>query len=1198
MQFLKQKGSVRQIFGIGVSLAMVMSLVLNGHLLDTNVEAAENEQLVRALIPQPLEYTVSDGHFTLGENTHFVVDANEQNEEVKNSTNVIVSEFRKSTGYALPIVEDETNNGDVVIRITDNADIPEEGYTLHSTEQKVVIEASTSAGAFYGMQTLRQLLPNDVEKNERVKGVDWFIPCATITDKPEYGYRGVQLDVARHFFEVSDVKRQIDVMAQYKINKLHMHLSDDQGWRLEIKNTTHDGKEYDYSNLTKLGASTSCSTNGYKPGYYTQEQFRNLIQYAKERHVEIIPEFDMPSHAWAALVSLPLLNSTEDGLPASGNGYDKTKPYEGWDVGFNSMECRNENTYLFIEDVIKQLDELLPEEFNYIHIGGDEAHNTPHEDYLYFMNRVTEIVQKYGRTPYGWQNYDEVVRDVIKDKDNAVVQYWSTNDKPCMEGVKYVASPADHAYMDMKYDSGCKWGLEWATHNPVDDAYNWDPTDFASKDQIVGIEAPIFTETISDNEALDYMYYPRLVGYAEIGWTPKEKRDWNEYKVRLEAHGDRFTNLGIKYRRDSLVWYNPIDMRLPMDEAEGTTIKDTTGQYKGSLVNGVSWIDGKYAKGLYFDGNGYVDLNYPDVRNEWTAGMWVKREDSGSTNATLLSGNEGEIKLEQWKNTGKVGISKYGDSDVTFNYEAPVGEWVHLAFTGNVQGTTLYVNGVKTDHVDLAIQGPANRLGANSRDGLADRGCMKGTLDDVQIYSRVLTDSEITEMMKDPFGFGEEIKFKMDENQGDVITDTTGNYSVNLGKGIDWVEGKNGSGLHFNGSSFVELGYRDLDKTWTAAMWVKREETTGTNAVLLSGIQGEIKLDQWNKTGKVGITQFRVEDATFNYEAPIGEWVHLTFVGDETGTTLYVNGKETDKVSLSINGPASRLGAETKEATGYLSGTLDNLQIYDRALSKEEIAEIPGANKDALKEAVAEAKELDMNNYTASTKEVFVTALKTAQDVLANEEAKQEEVDKALENLQNAIASLEYKDADYSAVEEAINKANSLDKNLYKDFSKVEEAINQVVRDLDITKQAEVDAMAKAINDAVNALEYKDADYSKVDEILSSIPKDLDNYTEESVKALKEALDAVVRDLDITHQEEVDEMAANLLEAIKGLQLKEQQPETPGDKPENPETPGKEEDDKGDVQTGVTSNAGAFAGMLAVAGGAILIAMKKREEVK
>ena len=239
--------------------------------------------------------------------------------------------------------------------------------------------ANQPAGAFRAVQTVRQLLPAEIEKQELVEGVSWDIPCSTVNDKPEYEYRGSHLDVTRHFFSVEDVKRYIDNMAQYKMNKLHLHLSDDQGWRLELKGEMYGES---LSKLNTIGAQTSTSINGIKAGQYTQEDYKELVKYAADRYIEIIPEFDMPGHSWAALVSLDFLNSSEDGKPHSGN-YDNTKPYEGIDVGFSTFECRNEKTYEFIDQVFRQVSEISP--LKYIQ-GGDEVHIQQHHDYA-IMNR-------------------------------------------------------------------------------------------------------------------------------------------------------------------------------------------------------------------------------------------------------------------------------------------------------------------------------------------------------------------------------------------------------------------------------------------------------------------------------------------------------------------------------------------------------------------------------------------------------------------------------------------------------------------------------------------------------------------------------------------------------------------------------------------------------------------------------------------
>ena len=424
----------------------------------TDVETVEASSTLN-VIPKPSEYTMNEGTFTLGADAEIAVIAEDNGAaaELTNTGEYIAEVFRASTGYELPVVEKtEPENGDITLRLDPDGGYAEQAYAIDVTTDQVIIEAGAPVGIFYGVQTLRQMLPADIESEELVSGTAWTIPCAQIADEPEYGLRSMMLDVTRHFFTVDQVKRQLDMLSQYKINTLHMHMSDDQGWRLEIKGEMY-GESLD--KLRTIGAQTSCNTNGIKAGQYTQEEFKEIVAYANERYIQIIPEFDMPSHAWAALVSLNFLNSTEDGRPPA-NGYDNTRPYEGWDVGFNSLECRNEKTYEFIDEVFRQVSEISPSK--YIHIGGDEAHVTSHDDYVYFMNRVTEIAKKYGKTPIGWQNYDTAV----ENPEGTVTQFWSTGNAKFVEGINYVVSPADHAYMDMKYDSDCPYGLEWANAQP------------------------------------------------------------------------------------------------------------------------------------------------------------------------------------------------------------------------------------------------------------------------------------------------------------------------------------------------------------------------------------------------------------------------------------------------------------------------------------------------------------------------------------------------------------------------------------------------------------------------------------------------------------------------------------------------------------------------------------------------------------
>ena len=363
-----------------------------------------------------------------------------------------------------------------------------------------------------------------------MSNIKWTVPISTIDDKPEYSYRGLMIDVARHFFTEDEVKRQIDLAAQYKINRVHLHLSDDQGWRLEIKK---------YPDLTLIGGSTE--VGGGQGGYYTQEQFKEIVEYAKDRYVEIIPEFDMPGHTNAALDSYGFLNPDGERKPL----------YTGTNVGFSSFMTHDEKTYEFIDDVIKEVSEISPSK--YFHIGGDEAEATPKADYDYFVGRVAKIAEKYGKTPIGWDPIDTSP----EINSSVILQNWKdSNEAARKKNMKMIISIASKAYLDMKYNESTPYGSDWAGYIPVETAYNWDPTDFAPKNLVLGIEAPLWTENISTQDQMDYMIYPRLLGYAEIGWTPKEERNWSEYKVRLQKQGERMMNEEINYYKDPTIWSN------------------------------------------------------------------------------------------------------------------------------------------------------------------------------------------------------------------------------------------------------------------------------------------------------------------------------------------------------------------------------------------------------------------------------------------------------------------------------------------------------------------------------------------------------------------------------------------------------------------------------------------------------------------
>ena len=399
----------------------------------------------------------------------------------------------------------------------------------------VVIRANEPAGLFYGVQTLRQLLPPFVEYEavRADKNRDVRVPAVKITDAPRFGWRGAMLDVSRHFFSVDEVKRYIDLLALNKLNRLHLHLADDQGWRVEIKS---------WPNLTKRGGSTE--VGGGPGGFYTQPQYRDIVAYAQQRFITVVPEIDMPGHTNAALASYAELN-------CDGKARDL---YTGIEVGFSAFCVEKDITYKFIDDVVREIAAMTPGP--YFHIGGDEVKTLTAEQYIGFINRVQKIVASHGKQMIGW---DEVAPAALLP--TTLVQHWRPDGSPAAalaKGAKVIMSVANKSYLDMKYDNDTALGLNWAGNIDVKTSYDWDPAT-AVKDvpesSIVGVEAPIWSETLATMRDVEFMAFPRLASIAEIGWSRADARTWDEFKGRLGAQAPRWTALGINfYRSPSVPW--------------------------------------------------------------------------------------------------------------------------------------------------------------------------------------------------------------------------------------------------------------------------------------------------------------------------------------------------------------------------------------------------------------------------------------------------------------------------------------------------------------------------------------------------------------------------------------------------------------------------------------------------------------------
>ncbi|WP_159520008.1 beta-N-acetylhexosaminidase [Sunxiuqinia indica] len=481
------------------------------------------------VIPRPVIISATGNSFQLNESTSIYITVNLP--ELNQSAKYLREKLQAATGYELKIIPTkETPSSGIYLTTVNNEELGSEGYELLIEKKLLTLKANNAEGVFRGIQTIRQLLPVAIEKSS-VQKIAWKIPTGTIRDFPKYEYRGTMLDVARHFLGVEDVKHYLDLMAYYKFNVMHLHLTDDQGWRIEIKS---------WPKLTEIGGSTE--VGGGKGGFFTQEQYADIVNYAADRYITIIPEIDMPGHTNAALASYPELNC---------NG-QATKLYTGTKVGFSTLCTNREITYEFIDDVIGELAKLTPGP--YLHIGGDESHATKTDDYIPFIERVQDIVYKHGKIMIGW---DEIT--LAKLNKRSIAQYWASAENAknaIQQGVKIIMSPARKAYLDMQYDSLSPLGLHWAGYIEVDTGYKWNPATLETeigRENILGIEAPLWTETVTNRADMEYLIFPRLAGYAEIGWSPTDGKSWNEYKHRLASHGNQYDIWGINYYRSKLV---------------------------------------------------------------------------------------------------------------------------------------------------------------------------------------------------------------------------------------------------------------------------------------------------------------------------------------------------------------------------------------------------------------------------------------------------------------------------------------------------------------------------------------------------------------------------------------------------------------------------------------------------------------------
>ena len=517
-----------------------------------------------SIIPQPVSVSLQKGYFLLKPQTA-IISADKTGADVADFLSNLLHQV---DGYSLKndsrqmLTSSISSKVDIELRINKKADaiIGDEGYTLKVTTQKIILSANKPQGLFYGIQTLMQLLPPKDNGNAQTKNTEFKIPCVNITDYPRFGYRGMMLDVSRHFFSKDFIKKYIDEMAKYKFNVFHWHLTDDQGWRIEIKGLPQ---------LTEIGAFRVSRTGKWgtfqqpQPGekatdggYYTQEDIREIVKYAKERFVNILPEIDVPAHSLALIASYPNLSCTKEQYAVS--------PQYAPDSLDDVLCVANDSTWLILDKIFTQIAQLFP--YEYIDTGGDEANRkfwmkdpkdvalmqkeglkTPAELQSYFEKKLEKLIISKGKKMIGW---DEIVEGGLAPE--ATVMSWrgmKGGIEAARMGHEVIMTPILETYLSRKQGDPSvePFGpgiLRLST------CYQFEPVpDGVNPKYILGGQASTWTEKIPNYRHLEYMTWPRAMAIAEVLWSPKSTRNWNSFAHRVEEHFKYLDADTVKYSR-------------------------------------------------------------------------------------------------------------------------------------------------------------------------------------------------------------------------------------------------------------------------------------------------------------------------------------------------------------------------------------------------------------------------------------------------------------------------------------------------------------------------------------------------------------------------------------------------------------------------------------------------------------------------
>lgn len=495
------------------------------------------------IVPQPNSLKQNEGQFQLTAKTVFVV----KQAEIESVVSFFQSKMKTATAYDLDLLKTNRAKNSITVLLNDKLETGEEGYVLSVTPDAVKLEGKTTKGVFYGLQTLLQLLPAEIESTQFVEDIKWSIPAVEIKDEPRFKWRGMHLDVCRHFVPVEDIKKHMDMMAMFKMNTFHWHLTEDQGWRIEIKK---------YPLLTEMGSKRIEGEGHEYGGFYTQDQIKDIVAYASERMIDVVPEIELPGHALAALVAYPEYSCT-------GGPFEVRKV---WGVEADVYCAGKEETFELLEDIIDEVVALFPSP--YFHIGGDECPKTrweecplcqkrmkqegladEHELQSYFVKRIEKILVAHGKKMIGW---DEILEGGLAE--SAAVMSWRGEKggiEAATHGHDVVMTPGNWCYLDHYQGSKEVEPVAIGGYTTLEESYSYEPVpeklDAKMAKHILGTQGNVWTEYMYTPELIEYRVYPRIIALAEVNWTKKESKNFDDFLKRMDNQFVRMDLHDVNY---------------------------------------------------------------------------------------------------------------------------------------------------------------------------------------------------------------------------------------------------------------------------------------------------------------------------------------------------------------------------------------------------------------------------------------------------------------------------------------------------------------------------------------------------------------------------------------------------------------------------------------------------------------------------